>query len=362
MPSFLTTNISAILKNQRSFNDLPRVERASAEKSIQSKGPSKVSDWGKELNDRLTDNRTLAAGERKSDYEVETQFFEDYFNNGNAAWDANCAEQLLSLGEPLKKAIKVLGFDVNTNPILGFITDNYVIRNLLMPRLLNVNTFKAIYNTVSKKLVADSEFFAANDYNILYCQDLYRRPAAEMIEYLSIQKSILNPSAATYTSADQYRNKKAFFYISSVTELDAVKRIKEIKALPPSTKLPEADKPSTKLNELDIARSLASYRSDVDTAANTNKNSKTGGTGASALVNKLGENTVQAFAAIQYINATTDLPEAKAALKHEAFKNIPISAFIAASTEVKKVMKEAALDAAEAKTFITLLLNRLESA
>lgn len=358
MAEFLTVNLNNILKNQKHFNDYEATEQSKTAQK-QEKDLSQISDWDKELKSRLAENRALAANNRKSDYEIETEFFEDYFSNGDAAWDENCAELLLALGDPLRKAIKILGFDRNINPILGFITDEYVIKNLLTTKLLNVNTFKAIYNAVSKKLVADSEFFSANDYNIIFCQDLYRRSAAEILDYLAAQKSILSPSASTYTKADQDRNKKIFFYLPDIKELDSEKRAKEILSLQSGIVLPYADEVSTKLNSLEVIHNLRGINSSSDVA---NKNTNKGSNKSGILARKVGDTPASILAAIQYISATSSIPEAIKALKHEAFKKVPMDALITASASVNKIMKEAELPDNEIKTFIALLLGRLNSA
>ena len=358
MAEFLTVNLKNILQNQKHFDDYAAAEQTKSTVAEQEKDIGQISDWAKELKDRLAENGALEANDRKSDYEVETEFFKDYFTHGDASWDENCADMLLSLGDPLKKAIKILGFNKNINPILGFITDDYVIRSLLMTNLLNVNTFKAIYNTVSKKLVADSEFFNANDYNIIFCQDLYRKPAAEILEYITLQKNILSPSASTYTKAYQDRNKKTFFYIPGIKELDPEKRAKEIAALPASTVLPDADDVSTKLNSLEVIRNIRGTRNSNNVV---DKNNGKSSTKSSALAREVGSTPASILAAIQYISATSNTPEAIKALKHDAFNKVSMDALIAASAGVNKIMKEAELPDSEVKTFIALLLGRLDS-
>ena len=104
-------------------------------------------------------------------------------------------------------------------------------QELIKPGLLNINTFKAIYNAVAKNLVADSEFFAESksNYNIIYCKDLYSKPAVEMEEYLKLQSEILSPDARSYTARDVIKNKKIFLYIDTIDELNIKKRAEDIK-------------------------------------------------------------------------------------------------------------------------------------
>lgn len=372
MAEFLTVNLKDILNNQKSFDDYTATEQKKSSTSTSTpRNLSRISDWSKELKDRLTENGKLEANIRKSDYEVELQFFEDYFTYGET-WNGSYTEELLSLGDPLKKAIKVLGFDKNVNPILGFILDDTVLRNLLQTKLLNVNTFKAIYNAVSKKLVADSEFFNANDYNIIFCQDLYRRPAAEIIKYLTVQKSILSPSASAYTKADQERNKKTFFELTDIDTLDAIKkrypeesseRYARLKAaienLPTGTELPPANNTATKLNNLSLASFLAGDNSGVAVDEEESQSNTKPDT-TRYLAKKLSANSAQAFVALQYLNATTNTPEVAKALKHEAFKNLSIEALMGVSASVMKAMKEAKLSGNDVKQFIDVLISGLE--
>ena len=134
--------------------------------------------------------------------------------------DPALVKKLLDLGEPFKTACKKLGYKVKqengSNPILAFVLQSYVQERLITPGLLNRNTFKAIYNAVAKNLVADSEFFSTNNYNIIYCQDLYRKTASEMESYLKEQSQILTTSASSYSSKVQTANKKAFIHISGL--------------------------------------------------------------------------------------------------------------------------------------------------
>lgn len=351
MAEFLTVNLGNILRNQKSFADLEPVERQEKVTPRQERNLSQISDWAKELEYRLAENSISEAKERRSHYEVEAQFFEDYFNNAYRLWDATCAEQLISLGEPLKKAIKVLGFNNKVNPILGFITNSYVVNKLIKTGLLNVNTFKAIYNAVSKRLVAHTEFMTSNDSNIIYCQDLYRRSASEIEKYLIIQSNILRPDASVYTAEDLEKNKKVFFYIK------AIKKQGKINAIPAGTALPSAKSSGTKMNNLAFATALSG--SSIERNSLNNK-AGIANTLARKIISSKGNRNAQAFAAIQYLSTTTEVPEAKAALKHEAFKSVPIEAFIAASTSVNNIMREADLPDSEVKLFVSLLLGRLE--
>ena len=175
-----------------------------------------------------------------------------------------------------------------------------------------------------------------------------------MEKYLEIQAKILKPSAEAYTAEDIEKNKKVFFYVK------AIKAQGKLDALPAGASLPSAKSTSTKLNELDFVKKLTGFGTEVSRNNKTNSNTSTASTLArKVLGNKVNANT-QAFAAIQYLSATTNVPEAKAALKHEAFKAIPIEAFIAASAEVIDIMQETNLSDSEVKQFVSILLAKLK--
>lgn len=355
MAEFLIVNLNDILKNQKSFDDYTAAEQKKSSTSPRTpRNLSRISDWSKELKTRLTDNRKLATSERASEYDVESQFFEDYFYNGHPAWDNDCAKQLVSLGEPLKKVMKVLGFSKKTNPILGFITDQYVINNLIKTKLLNVNTFKAIYEAVAKKLIANSELLVANDYNIIYCKDLYKKSAAEMLKYIELQAKVLLPRGEEYSAEDTARNVKTFFYLDEVQEQDVKERKAAIEKLTDDGTLPKAKSGSTVLNKLAFTKVMlggGSSKEETEENEDTNNNdSETDDTSSrqpiqvSALIKALSagdQKTRKArfFASLQYINMHTGNRYAGNALDNKVFSDISISDVARASKAVADTMK-----------------------
>jgi hypothetical protein len=372
MPDFLTVDLGALLRNSSdtktsnmpdtapvSNETIPSTEVGVSDEHEPNNTTDaafmvNIADWEEELKRRINKNKRLPANNRKTDYELETVFFKDYFNYGNPAWDAGCAKQLLSLGEPLKKAIKVLGFDCSINPILGFVTNKYVITNLIRTKLLNTDTFKAIYNAVAKKLVADSEFFDSNDYNIIYCADLYSKSATEIVKYLSIQKNILSPSAETYTKADQDKNKKVFFNIPAITELDSKKRKIAITNLSADVALPAGTDADTTLNNINLASELYGIRTSNQPISNEQSKSS-----VATLANKISKNKAQAFVALQYLTMRGS-SDAKEALSNSVFNSISVEALVTASKDAAKLIEEADLDNAETKQFVSLLISKLK--
>jgi hypothetical protein len=207
--------------------------------------------WGRLLKRRIAQNNE-ATSNKKSQYEVENTFFEEFFK---ANWEADIAAKLIDIGEPLRKILKVLGFRVE-NSMLIFITLDFT-KELLRSGKLNVLTFKAIYNALAKKLVVDSEFRKQNKYNIIYCKDLYNRSPKEMEQYLEIQSGILKASSATYDATTQVYNKRVFYHFDVIKETEPSKYIATVtnKENPrPGSKLiavsPIAD---LKLNSIQVA-------------------------------------------------------------------------------------------------------------
>ena len=170
--------------------------------------------WNSLLAEKLKDN-SFSSGSDK-----EFEFFKDFLEVNYP----DIAKKLLALGEPFIKTLRVLGLNpekgVGANPILGFVTQEGVRDNLLNTGLLNSNTFRAIYNAIANKQVAHSQFFEENEYNIIYCKDLYTKAPSVMAKYLDEQKDILDPSATHYTSEIINNNKRAFFVIDAINYKD----------------------------------------------------------------------------------------------------------------------------------------------
>lgn len=373
MAEFLTVNLNDILKNQKHFNDYTAAEQNKAGADLgDSRDLSAISDWAKELKTRLADNRKLPSSDRISDYDVESKFFEDYFHNSQPAWDDSCAKQLLSLGEPIKKVIKVLGFKKQTNPILSFITDKYVINNLIKTKLLNINTFKAIYEAVAKKLIANSELWKSNDYNVIYCRDLYKKSAADMLEFIKLQAKVLLPNGEAYSADDITKNKKTFFYLNTIKTQDNNERKAAIEKLSSDASLPSAKSSSTVLNKITFAKILCGYNISTDDSEedeNSSNNTKTKTDKQPIKVKVLiktlsvgNPKTKKArfFAALQYINMHTGSSYAGTALSNAVFSDIAIPEVIEASKTVAKIMKDNELAADEVHDFTDAALDILK--
>lgn len=354
---FLTVDITSMFKNSQEVNDsdskaTAKDSQEAAESEVAATAepgqkPGKI-DWETELKKRLDDNKSLDKAAQVPEFEIESKFFNEYFT---ANWEPEYVKPLILLGEPLRKIIKTLGFGKKTNPIVGFLSLKYVKENLLGPGLINSNTFKALFNAVAKKLVADSEFLRVSDYNIIYCKALYKKTAAEIEEYLVIQKGILKPSASTYTPADQFLNKKVFIYLNNIKEKDSEKRVEEIKGLV-NVKLPSVK--NATLNDIKLARAISGKAADnvseLTSAEQTN------------LADKL-TTISQMFAAIQYLSINTKSTKAQRALANEHFKSLTTDQILKATAwlATQNIMPRVQLKTEQADALVEIILGKMQS-
>lgn len=310
--------------------------------------------WEALLQKRLEANKKKRASSKQLSYDVETKFFKDFYN---VNWSKTIAAKLLNIGEPLRTAIKVLGFNPVKNPLLAFVRQAYVQKVLIATDLLNVVTFKAIYSAVAENLVADSELLENNTYNIIYCIDLYKMSAAEMVNYLKIQKRNLNPSATSYTSKIILKNKKIFFHIDQIKELDNNKRTQLIKKLPETFKLPSAKDPDTKLNSLSLASLLAGISHDETEKSGSNAHLKA--SSMNSLVAQL-DTPAKMYAALLYLSFKNNSKDALRALKADKLQNLAADSITAATAQIAPLMPKGSIPEAEVKTLVSAILSNLD--
>jgi hypothetical protein len=351
---FLTVDITSMFKNsQKDPDNTPNSTESADDKKDNTPGakePTGKINWETELKKRIDSNKQLDKAAQIPEYEIETKFFKEYFT---ANWEPEYVKPLIALGEPLRKIIKTLGFGKRTNPILGFLNLKYVKESLLGPGLINSQTFKALYNAIAKKLVADSEFLRISDYNIIYCKDLYKKTAAEMEKYLSLQRDILAPSASTYTPVDQLNNKKAFVYLNSIKEKDTKKRAQEIKKLT-NVKLPSVK--NAVLNSYELAQAISGASSSEPSVSTLKPQEQ------QALISQV-ESISQIFAAIQYLSIITKSSKAQKALADESFKNLSTEQILQATAWLAKqnIMPKSQIKATQADDLIDALLGKLKN-
>jgi hypothetical protein len=247
-------------------------------------------------------------------------------------------KKLLAFGEPFKKACRVLGFEIKpkkgSNPILAFIHQNWVQANLISTNLLNVNTFKAIYNAVAKRLVADSEFFKVNGYNIIYCPDLYKKPAKEIEEYLKAQSNILKSSAVEYDEKIQLKNRQVFLRKTSKNKIPKVL--------------------NAELNSLNTIKQLGNSSTENNTIHRDQQE-------LADIVKKL-STISEKFAAILSLSTSTKSTKAKSALSNtrlEVSGQELANAFIKLSSE--NILPKGQLQADDADALVDMILATLKN-
>ena len=346
---FITVDLRSVFNKAESAES---PEKPEAEKSAGGTGtatedalPAKGA-WGKweeRLDKRRTANSQLSSEARLSDYEVEAKFFKEFFS---VNWGVDVGKKLDLIGEPLKKAFKALGFEPTKNPILAFILQDTVIK-LINNDKLNANTFKAIYNAVAKRQVAPKEFFVKNDYNIIYCPDLYNKSLEEMTKYLELQKEVLEEKDTTF-------NKKVFLYTNEILEQDPEKRANIIKDLI-ELKSDMTDVASAKLNSLKLANLISDKKDTKQTQLNT--------AGQDKIVAKLSQPSDK-FAAILALSLSTDSKKAKAALSSEVFGELDGTAKIKAILKLagNNILPKGQLNSADADALVDKLMASMAPA
>lgn len=356
--NFLTTDIGLLFEDASPTGTAEQTAASANSGTESQKTKAANYDWSKELQNRIEANKQLSTRERKNVYLIEEQLFTEFFTAFFK--DDSLVKRALAIGEILRKDIRTLGFKKSRNPILAFLGLKYVQNNLILTELLNSNTYKAIHNVVAKKLVADSEFYGANSYNILYCRDLYKLPPSEIVKYFIAQAKVLKPDASTYEPAELLTNRKLFFYINlaGIEETDIAGRIAAIDALA-ADKVPSAKTSSTRLNRLSFINNRLGIANNTvtETSKATNENTAD----VEALINKIqaDKSVANAFVAIQCIEATIGLDEAKNALKHNKFKDLNMSQVLQAITTITPIMRKQKLSRKEASTFVRGILHKL---
>jgi hypothetical protein len=352
---FLAVDLGSMFKRQKSTNN--RAESEPAATPVDSETPSTTQaqnqkmtfiEWGEELKNRLAENRAMDRESRLNEYDIETKFFKEFFSS---KWDAECAKQLMLMGEPLRKALKDLEFDPRVNPILKFLTLDYVRENLIKTKLLNINTFKAIYYAVTNELIADSEFFVASDYNIIYCRDLYKKSSEDIKEYLKLQKKILSPSAKVYTKEDQEKNRKIFLVSTGKSSKSKTTSGKPVIRL--TTLVPSVKDPKVMLNSIDtLQNSLCSTKT-------SSKHSKaTSSTALNNLAEQIKE-PAEVYAVLQYLSMSTGSKKASQALSNKKLNGISTQDVTKATAKVSGIISQVQLSKSDLEAFIDLLIDNL---
>ena len=347
---FITTDINSLINgtktksNSTVQNNSPSAVNQATETQLNS--VNNIKDWAAELK-----NRTSQKNNGKTTYDIELDFFKDFFNS---KW-SNVADQLMLIGDQLRKDIKVLGFTKKTNPIIAFISLSFVQKSLLQTKLLNINTYKVIHNAIANNWIADSEFFTANDYNIIYCTDLYKKSLNDMQIYLKLQAKILDPKASVYTIDDQLSNKRTFLSINKNKETDINRRIKN--QLSTDMKSFSVKKVNTILNDLDFVRAIMQkkFKNDNLDSEEILKDDAS----IEDFVNLFEGDPAKIMAFIQYFVIKTGNATAKKALSSETFKNIPLNNLMSASAQISEWLPKVKPPVNDINTLIKALLRSI---
>jgi hypothetical protein len=328
-------------------------EESEDESSNEADTGDEVKDWGAELKKRLDANKKLSKDAQRKESEIEDQFFMEFFK---ANWDLPTAKHLMSFGEELKTLLKVIGFNETNNPILAFLKLGYVKRELLATKLINSVTFKAIYNAFVKNQIAHTEYTRENGYNIIYCRELYKRPVKEIADYIETQSTgVLKFNSEAYSEVQQLHNRKAFFYIDDIEELNATLRKKEIAKVTDASKIPDARDSGTTLNALKLAQAVLN---SVPGARGTERVAMSA-EAQERLINEL--NTVEKIlAAIVHIDRTTNIGAAEKALNSSRFNSIQFTELKKALDDIEDILPKKMLITKDAETLVAALLDKLE--
>lgn len=214
-------------------------------------------DWKAARTKLLRDNAKNPEA-KKPESEILKQFWTAYLNK---VYGPDLAKLLDNLGDLFKKDFTEHGFEAKTNPLATFFKLKFV-KKLLIDKKLNSAKYQAIHEAFagSTKLVADSEFLKQNSYNILYCNDLYNKPASDMILYLKAQKSILPPNAGSYNKALLNKNRRVFYQIPggpkniNLSDKNAVAAV--IKHQQQNSNVPSKTVENVTLNSLELVKIL----------------------------------------------------------------------------------------------------------
>lgn len=216
--------------------------------------------WKQELSDRLEANKNVTKDEKRSNEDILEEFWFDCFTT---LWPKALYKNLDTIGENLKNDLLNWGFTAESNQVVAFLNQKFVQENLVLTKKLNINTYKAFHNAITKKLISKEQFDKPNNYNIIYCIALYGKSPKDIYDYLVTQSKILNASASSYDTATQLKNRRIFCKLN-ISATDLAKRAEAHVSINPDN-IPTVQK--AELNSLELAQAII-------TAFKNNKNSK----------------------------------------------------------------------------------------
>jgi hypothetical protein len=314
------------------------------------KQSKKPSDWAAELKRRLEDNEKLTGPAKKSTGEIEKRFWEAYFN---ANFESSVAKKLKDLGVELKNDIKIFGFSPTKNPLLAFIKQAYVKKELILTGKLNKLSYRVIHDAFLNKQIANQELTSRREYNIIYCRDFYLKSPSEMSIYLKLQSDTVNPSGGVISGTQQVNNMRAMFQIGDYTN----KSEEEIIRIANETlieKLPKASSANTKLNPIELVSKI-NPKVRLPKAGRTEIKSETK---LNEIISKF-DTPEKIYAMVQYFIINNESNNLASVLTGEQFKQINSGALAKATIDVNELFKKVTIADKDINAFVERALKKL---
>ena len=233
---FYNINLAKFKTNTANKND------STSEGEAATKEPEKLphkttTSWKKELDKRKIANSELPPEKRKHADVVEHYFWETFYYNFTK-YDSQKTQALLAIGKQLRDDIATYGFTTEDNAILAFLQQPYVSNSLIRTKKLNSNNYRGFHAALVRDLIPANELRTENNYNIIYCLDLYNKSAADFLKYIVFQGYTLDIERTSYPERTQLKNRKVLLVtadnknIPETTDADAkLRTLEEVKLL-----------------------------------------------------------------------------------------------------------------------------------
>lgn len=162
-------------------------------------------DWTAEKARRLAEAKP---GEATSD--ILNKFYDDYYSVEYAGVvspdkDTNgIVAKLKSLNKVLILEFNKLGYNPDANPFAQFLKIVIEKKKQGIFEKLTINTYGALHNSFISKYITGNMLGNYDDKNIIFCNDLYNHSGLAMVEYLSLQKQVIDAAEknAKYSDVD----------------------------------------------------------------------------------------------------------------------------------------------------------------
>lgn len=262
-PNFKNTKLATILNRKSGAEETPEepdlitIEKDEEEATVLDPNL----DWRQELDDRLAENKEATGSKRKSQAEVEKEFWNDFFVT---LWSKELIKPLHALGAQFKLDILKWGFDAQSNDIIAFLQQEGIKNNILKNKLLKEKNYAVLHNAViggiNTRKLRTSELTKVNTYNLIYNPNWYKLSPTEMTKYLELQQKVF---ISSLSAKQKVRANRLIFLVDpqikkSVTNISEYIKEANKKLNQSSTKIPimRLDKPSL-LNSFEEAIRIA---------------------------------------------------------------------------------------------------------